>query len=239
MLYVIANTFDVRFACESTCLSAVAECTEFLAVFNLQSMIPNCDEPIPGTTLYVPPTGINFQPDGNCNAVQAISAAIGPVGSGNLTATCDLPFVKDPMTGPGDTTANTQYCMSGCCLPCPAQYFLYREGALDTGFKITNAIRAVSTVLGFLFMMTYLVLDDKRSHPSALILFFSIGVFLFSAVIIFPLVDTRAMQCADLINPSTQHNNLKCAIQGRMPISHGEMKNIVNFLYSVDALLRD
>ncbi|KAI8595028.1 hypothetical protein EDD21DRAFT_295652, partial [Dissophora ornata] len=118
-----------------------------------------------------------------------------------LTATCNLPFVNDPMTGPGNTTANTQYCMYGCCLPCPAQYSLYREGALETGFKVTNAIRAASTVMGFLLMLSYLVLDDKRSHPSALILFFSICVFLFSVVVIFPLVDTKAMQCADLINP--------------------------------------
>jgi hypothetical protein len=70
-------------------------------------------------------------------------------------------------------------------------------------------------VLGFLLMMTYLCLDDKRSHPSALILFFSIGIFLFSVVIVFPLVNTRAMQCVDEINPSTQANNLKCAIQGK------------------------
>ncbi|KAF9945806.1 hypothetical protein BGZ65_010343 [Modicella reniformis] len=41
-------------------------------------------------------------------------------------------------------------------------------------------------------------------------------IFLFSVVVVFPLVDTRSMQCADAINPSTQQNNLKCAIQGAM-----------------------
>lgn len=168
--------------------------------------LPQCDQPIPDSASYAPPNGIGYQPDGSCNAIHAL-------GSSNANVTCDAPFVKDPF--PGGVTANAQYCMAGCCLPCPAQYHLYREGALELGFKITNSIRAVSMVLGFLLMMTYLCLDDKRSHPSALILFFSIGIFLFSVVVIFPLVDTRAMQCADLINPSTQQNNLKCAIQGK------------------------
>ncbi|KAG0051502.1 hypothetical protein BGZ83_003623 [Gryganskiella cystojenkinii] len=211
---VAGNNYTVRFGCMSTCQTMVAQCTQFLTVFKLQRYIPDCNAPIPETTKYAPPAGIPYQPDGVCNVVQAIDKSLGPSGITNRTADCVSPFVRDPMTGPGHTTANTQYCMNGCCIPCPAQYSLYREGALDTGFKITNAMRAVSTVLSFILVITYLVLDDKRSHPSALILFFSICVFLFSAVIIFPLVDTKAMQCADLVNPSTQHNNLKCAIQG-------------------------
>ncbi|KAG0002574.1 hypothetical protein BGZ80_005416 [Entomortierella chlamydospora] len=206
------NTYNVIFACKSTCQSAVAQCSEFFTIFNMTSLIPQCDSPIPGTTAYEQ-GGISFQPDGACNVVDALTDA-GPAGSGNLTASCTYPFIDDPMTGPGGTTASTQYCMNKCCIPCPAQYVLYREGALETGYQITNAIRAVSMVLGFILMMSYLVLDDKRSHPSALILFFSIGIFLFSAVIIFPLVNTRAMQCHDAVNPSTQQNNLKCAIQG-------------------------
>ncbi|KAG0323633.1 hypothetical protein BGZ99_002650 [Dissophora globulifera] len=209
------STFNVRFACSSTCQSAFAQCSQLFTIFQLDSMIPQCDAPIPGTTLYAPPNGIGFQPDGTCNSVHSLGLA-GVHATNNLTATCDPPFVTDPLTGPGGTSANKQYCMNGCCLPCPAQYFLYREGALDTGFKVATIIRLVSAVLGFILMMTYLVLDDKRSHPSALILFFSICIFLFSVVVVFPLVDTRAMQCADLINPSTQQNNLKCAIQGGM-----------------------
>ncbi|KAK3813149.1 MAG: hypothetical protein J3Q66DRAFT_285867 [Benniella sp.] len=70
----------------------------------------------------------------------------------------------------------------------------------------------------FFLMISYIFLPDKRSHPSALILFFSLCVFLFSAVVIFPLVDTNAMQCFDEYTPSTQQNNLKCAIQGGMLI---------------------
>ncbi|KAG0275090.1 hypothetical protein BGZ95_009188 [Linnemannia exigua] len=206
----VPNQFNVRFACQSTCIKTVQECSMLLSVFNLESAIPKCDAPIPESTLYAPPSGIMYQPDGSCNAVKSL----GGLGTSlsNMTAECDAPFVKDPLYPAG--TANPSYCMYGCCLPCPAQYHLYREDALHTGFTITNYMRAVSMVLSFLLVLTYLVLDDKRSHPSALILFFAIGVFLFSAVIIFPLIDTKAIQCADLVTPSTQRNNLKCAIQG-------------------------
>ncbi|KAK3819846.1 MAG: hypothetical protein J3Q66DRAFT_163239 [Benniella sp.] len=211
-----ANVFKVWFSCLSTCQNAVTQCSEFFTAFDKKSLIPQCDAVVPESATYSPP-GIAYGPDGSCNQVQALGGS-GNRGIGNLTASCPAPFVSDPMTGPGGKTANEKYCMHGCCLPCPAQYHLYRKGYLETGFKITNGIRALSMVLGFLLMMTYLCLDDKRSHPSALILFFSIGIFLFSVVIIFPLVNTRAMQCVDEINPSTQANSLKCAIQGAMLI---------------------
>ncbi|KAG9065570.1 hypothetical protein KI688_001859 [Linnemannia hyalina] len=204
------NEFDVKFACASTCQKTYEQCAMLLTVFEMEAAIPNCNAPIPESTKYASPAGINFQSDGNCNALTSLGGAGNSLS--NITAECDAPFVTDPLYPAG--TANPSYCMYGCCLPCPAQYHLYREGALETGFTITNYARAVSMVLSFLLVLTYLVLDDKRSHPSALILFFAIGVFLFSVVIIFPLIDTKSMQCADLITPSTQHNNLKCGIQG-------------------------
>ncbi|KAF8981648.1 hypothetical protein BGZ46_002457 [Entomortierella lignicola] len=207
------TTFNVKLACESTCQATVASCTDFFDIVN-PKLIPNCSAPIPGTVTAATPTGLPFQPDGICNSIQSLTGAMP---NGNLTlSSCASPFIVDPRTGPGGTTANAQYCMSGCCIPCPAQYYLYHTGVLEAGFKVTNYIRAASMVLGFGLMMTYLVLDDKRSHPSALILYFSVSIFIFSAVVIFPLVDTKAMQCADMINPSTQQNNLKCAIQGAL-----------------------
>ncbi|KAF9188338.1 hypothetical protein BGZ51_000658 [Haplosporangium sp. Z 767] len=207
------NTFDVRFACKSTCQSAAAECSQLLTLANKANLIPQCDAAIPGTALAIPP-GIFFQPDGACNKVESLNGGSGDVGAGNQTMSCDAPFVPASLEEPDGHSK--RYCMGGCCLPCPAQYSLYRTGALETGFKITDTMRAISTVFSFILMMSYICLPEKRSHPSALILFFSMCVFLFSAVIIFPLVDTRAMQCAGPINPSTQQNNLKCAIQGAM-----------------------
>jgi hypothetical protein len=177
-------------------------------------MAPQCDAVIPGTANTVPP-GILFQPDGSCNVVKLVGGGTGSGGnSGNQTAmACTPPFIADTRGADGSENKN---CMAGCCLPCPAQYSLYRTGALETGFKITNTMRAVSMVFSFILMMSYICLPDKRSHPSAIILFFAICVFLFSVVVIFPLVDTRAMQCVDAITPSTQQNNLKCAIQGNV-----------------------
>ncbi|KAG0328241.1 hypothetical protein BGZ99_005759 [Dissophora globulifera] len=212
------GTFNVRFACKSTCQAAVTQCSSILNLVGKGSVVPNCDIAIPGTTQTVPPTGILFQPDTACNAVKSLSAGAGAGagagGAGNQTATCFPPFIVDTMEGPNGGTTNADSCMAGCCLPCPAQYSLYREGALETGFKITNTMRTISMVLSFILLLSYICLPDKRSHPSALILFFSICVFLFSVVVIFPLIDTRAMQCVGPINPSTQQNNLRCAIQG-------------------------
>ncbi|KAF9963392.1 hypothetical protein BGZ70_007448 [Mortierella alpina] len=214
-----ANSFNVRFSCKSTCQNAVSQCSSLLTLGGKSSLIPQCDGVIAGTTVTVPPTGIYFQPDGACNAVKSLGGGAGAGGStGNQTTHCPPPFITDPMEGPNGGPTNPQYCFGGCCIPCPAQYSLYREGALEAGFKITNTMRAVSMVFSFILMISYIFLPDKRSHPSALILFFAICVFLFSVVVIFPLVDTRAMQCVGPINPSTQHNNIKCAIQGGMLI---------------------
>ncbi|KAI1291640.1 hypothetical protein EDD11_008834 [Mortierella claussenii] len=212
-----AMEFNVRFACKSTCQAAVAQCSDILTTVGRGNQIPQCDAVIPGTPQYAG-AGINFQPDNACNAVKSISGA-GGNGNGNQTAAvCHSPFIADTMEGPDGTSTNPQFCRLGCCLPCPAQYSLYRTGALETGFKITNTMRAISMVFSFILMMSYICLPDKRSHPSALILYFAICLFLFSAVVIFPLIDTRAMQCVGPINPSTQQNNLKCAIQGAMLI---------------------
>ncbi|KAF9906981.1 hypothetical protein BX616_000553, partial [Lobosporangium transversale] len=220
----VPSNFNVRFACKSTCQAAVTGCSGLLTAAGKADQVPNCDVPIPGTTQFLP-QGVFFQPDGECNVVKPLNGGNPPGGGtgggnnhNNQTMTCVAPFIADTMEGPGGTTTNEQYCKMGCCLPCPAQYSLYRTGALETGFKITNTMRAVSMVLSFILMISYLFLPDKRSHPSALILFFSICVFLFSVVVIFPLIDTRAMQCVGPINPSTQQNNIKCAIQGGMLI---------------------
>ncbi|KAF9917146.1 hypothetical protein FBU30_000928 [Linnemannia zychae] len=205
---------DVQFACKSTCQAVVAQCSSIFQYVNKADLIPNCDAAIPSTLKTVPPNGILFQPEGVCNVVKPLesSNATAPPGhSGGIA--CPAPFIprKEGM-------ASYANCNQFCCIPCPAQYHLYREGALDKGFQMTNIMRAVSMVFSFVLMFSYLCLPDKRSHPSALILLFSICVFIFSVVVIFPLIDTNGMQCVDQYTPSTQQNNLKCAIQGAMLI---------------------
>ncbi|KAG0261326.1 hypothetical protein BG011_001100 [Mortierella polycephala] len=133
----------------------------------------------------------------------------------------DVAKVEESLVQQGMTAANLQLLPPNCKelfmqYVCSSSFPRVLPAAGETGFKVTDTMRAISMVFSFVLMMSYICLPEKRSHPSALILFFSACVFLFSAVIIFPLVDTRAMQCAGPINPSTQQNNLKCAIQGAM-----------------------
>ncbi|KAI8600367.1 hypothetical protein EDD21DRAFT_338527 [Dissophora ornata] len=212
-----STTFYVRFACKTTCETAATQCSVILIAAGKSAIAPQCDAAIPGTLTTVPPSGILFQPSPDCNLVTLLTAGTGngtESTSNQTSTTCDSPFITDTMEGPGNTTTNADVCMYGCCLPCPAQNSLYRAGTMSFGFTATNVVRALSTVCSFVMMVSYMVLPDKRSHPSAMILYFSICVFMFSAVVIFPLADTQGMQCVGPINPSTQQNNLKCAIQG-------------------------
>lgn len=185
----------------------VTNCDAILRQVGKPELIANCDGPIQSTVRTVPPNGILFQPDGKCNAVKPLAASNSTSPAGGFK--CPPPFIPVKPGMPPSATCNAD-----CCVPCPAQYHLYREGALDKGFRMTNIMRAVSMVFSFILMVSYICLPDKRSHPSALILLFAICVFLFSVVVIFPLIDTNAMQCVDQYTPSTQQNNLKCAIQG-------------------------
>ncbi|ORZ19965.1 hypothetical protein BCR41DRAFT_394996 [Lobosporangium transversale] len=177
----VPSNFNVRFACKSTCQAAVTGCSGLLTAAGKADQVPNCDVPIPGTTQFLP-QGVFFQPDGECNVVKPLNGGNPPGGGtgggnnhNNQTMTCVAPFIADTMEGPGGTTTNEQYCKMGCCLPCPAQYSLYRTGALETGFKITNTMRAVSMVLSFILMISYLFLPDKRSHPRGMLIFASVA----------------------------------------------------------------
>ncbi|KAF9108827.1 hypothetical protein BGX29_005738 [Mortierella sp. GBA35] len=93
-----------------------------------------------------------------------------------------------PLTAPTPTNQTTH---------CPPPFLPQKPGMLDSPTCSNNCC---------------------RSHPSALILLFAMCVFLFSVVVIFPLIDTNGMQCFDEYTPSTQQNNLKCAVQGAMLI---------------------
>ncbi|KAF9151153.1 hypothetical protein BGX20_005485, partial [Mortierella sp. AD010] len=204
-----SNNDTVLFACKSTCQSVVSQCTSTFTLAGKQNLIPNCDDPIPGTVQTIPPNGVLFQPDGACNVVTSLTNS-----SSQTSSSCLAPFIPDTMQGPNGTTTNPSSCSSGCCLPCPAQNSLYRTGIIDTENNINEGFRTVSLVLSFILVLSYTFLHDKRTHPSSLVFFNIICVFFYSAVVLFPLVNRRAIQCADEINFSTQQNNIKCAIQG-------------------------
>ncbi|KAI9260777.1 hypothetical protein BY458DRAFT_439875, partial [Sporodiniella umbellata] len=63
--------------------------------------------------------------------------------------------------------------------------------------------------------VSYLILPEKRRHPSLLILNLSISIFLFSMTSFFSIGDPRRLQCASNgISPGEMGNNALCAAQG-------------------------
>lgn len=83
------------------------------------------------------------------------------------------------------------------------------------GFLATDILRFISSIVSFFMLVSYLVLPDKRRHPSLLILNVSASIFLFSMVVYFSIGNPQKLQCANLVSVSTQDNNILCATQGQ------------------------
>ncbi|KAI8377588.1 uncharacterized protein BYT42DRAFT_614261 [Radiomyces spectabilis] len=208
--------------CKSTCEEVLAACGDTFALTGLSPLLPDCSKSSPSTPSTPP------QPDDNCNMIPPhVTLAEGEnplnlsaIPFGFMLATCPAPFVRDPLAKPGtNDTLQPRSCRYGCCIPCPAQNYFYRVGWAETGFLVTNIIRCISAVLSLFIVISYLVLPDKRRHPSLLILNLSIGVFLFNLTVFFSIGDPVGLQCAsDVINESTQDNNALCAAQGAVLI---------------------
>lgn len=95
----------------------------------------------------------------------------------------------------------------------------YKENWATRGFLATDVIRFVSAVLSLILVISYLVLPDKRRHPSLLILNMSIAIFLFSMVVFFSVGNPKRLQCAaNGISPGEMSNNTLCAAQGAILI---------------------
>ncbi|KAI9484971.1 hypothetical protein BDB00DRAFT_96491 [Zychaea mexicana] len=200
--------------CSSTCNDTLTTCKTTFTLTGQTSLLPDCSatSPITNSTL---------QPDESCNYISAhvdkskSGLNLKAVPEGFVMAECPAPFLRDPQAKEGTTdTANPTYCRFGCCMPCPAQDLFFNEGWTSHGFLATNIVRFISAVASFVILISYLVLPDKRRHPSLLILNLSLAIFLFSMVVFFSIGDTKRLQCADAINPSDQNNNLLCAAQG-------------------------
>ena len=83
------------------------------------------------------------------------------------------------------------------------------------GFLATDILRFISSIVSFFMLVSYLVLPDKRRHPSLLILNVSASIFLFSFVVYFSIGNPQRLQCANAVAVSTQDNNTLCATQGK------------------------
>ncbi|KAI8138247.1 hypothetical protein BJV82DRAFT_631602 [Fennellomyces sp. T-0311] len=205
--------------CLSACEHAVEECGVIFNVTGNHDGMPNCTAPSPLTGL--PPQS------SNCNSVPAKDPEkashgfnVSAVPAGYILTECTPPFVKDPLAKVGSNdTLDPIYCRFGCCIPCPAQNYFYKEGYPQKGFLATDIIRITGCILSFFVLVSYLVLPDKRRHPTIIILYISLCIFVFSLVAFFSIGDPKRLQCAaDGIQQGTQDNNTLCAIQGALLI---------------------
>ncbi|KAG0307531.1 hypothetical protein BGZ98_000058 [Dissophora globulifera] len=215
-----SNTFDVLFACESTCLAVNTACAANIAYLQQlgvlptsASVIPDCKAGIPGTDAY--PNGpMQYQQDNSCNNI--------PLQSSNRTCAspiteCVSPFVKDIVFETTNGLQNTDdgVCDCGCCLPCPQTNAFYKPGVLDTGFFVTDVLKGVSAVLAFILVISYLVLPDKLIYPSNLILFAAIATVILSSAVTLSYGNPRRVQCAaNGVTPALADNNKLCEVQG-------------------------
>ncbi|GJJ69594.1 hypothetical protein EMPS_01941 [Entomortierella parvispora] len=219
-------SYNLLFACESTCLAAVDTCkTDVLYLQSrgilpfTQMLLPDCSATIPGTEQY-PDGAVAYQPDTSCNIL--------PLQSRNTTcpqpmSSCPLPFVVDSVfqSSKGLKNSDDANCQCGCCLPCPQTDSFYKPGILDRGFFIMDILKSLSAFLALVVAVSYMVLPEKLQHPSNLILFAAISSSLFSAAVIPSYGDPRRIQCAThQANPllpivtATSYNNALCTFQG-------------------------
>ncbi|KAF9931116.1 hypothetical protein FBU30_010736 [Linnemannia zychae] len=209
----IGNGYNVLFACKSSCQTVRDSCAANFALMGMPEMLPNCAAPVPDTNTY-PNGAIQYQNDGSCNSL--------PTKSMNSTCLvpyteCVSPFVDDLVFKSTNGQQNTDdvNCACGCCLPCPQTDQYYKEGILETGFFVTDILKAVSAVLALILAISYMVLPDKLQHPSNLIFFASIATAVFGAAVAPSFGDPRRVQCAaNGITTATSYNNTLCTIQG-------------------------
>ncbi|KAI8332649.1 hypothetical protein BC941DRAFT_436206 [Chlamydoabsidia padenii] len=200
--------------CLSTCQEVARDCGLLFTLTNQTNLLPDCTAP--SLITKQPP-----QSDDKCNLIaptvnqQQSGLNLSALPAGFVLSNCPAPFIKDPIAQADPTkSSNPISCRFGCCVPCPYQPYFYYEGWTERAFLATDILRSASAVFVFFIMFSYLVLPDKRRHPSLLILNFSIAVFLFSFVAFFSVGNPKKIQCADTITPSTQENNNLCAAQG-------------------------
>ncbi|KAF9958431.1 hypothetical protein BGZ72_000350 [Mortierella alpina] len=207
------NSYNVLFACQSTCQAVHKACTADLTYLGMEKILPNCQTTIPDTDQY-PGGAIQYQPDRSCNSI--------PFQSSNTTCAtpmteCVSPFVEDLVfkTSGGLRNTDDVNCGCGCCLPCPQTNAFYKPGILDKGFLVTDILKGVSAVLCLILAISYLVLPDKLQHPSNLILFAAIATGIFGAAVAPSYGDPRRVQCAaNGVTTATSYNNTLCTVQG-------------------------
>ncbi|KAG2237924.1 hypothetical protein INT48_002229 [Thamnidium elegans] len=181
--------------CQSACQDVEYECRNIFMLTG-KGVLPDCNK-------KSPLTGQPLSSDGSCNAIAPQIAEphafynLSAVTPGFIMSDCPAPFMKDPVAKLG-SSATTRWA--------------------EHGFLATDILRFISSVVSFFMLVSYLILPDKRRHPSLLILNVSASIFLFSMVVYFSIGNPQKLQCANIVEVSTQDNNILCATQGAILI---------------------
>ncbi|CAG8504248.1 11008_t:CDS:2 [Ambispora gerdemannii] len=160
-------------------------------------------------------------PNPNCNTTISSTSVFGLSDAYNFNYTNSAEAcysVRINSTAPAICYHPLKPCDNGCCIPCPQSYAFYKKGRLENWYKVTQGVRVASAIASFIMLLSYLVLPGKQSHPSILILFTSLAIFLYSSNVFFSIGDARKIQCHTENIPSDQDNNLLCGIQGALLI---------------------
>ncbi|KAI7873176.1 uncharacterized protein EV154DRAFT_487394 [Mucor mucedo] len=217
------NTISVMPACTSSCETVHQYCSSIFAMAGQSQFLPDC------SSNTITSTGDTLQPDATCNniptkltpeEIDAGRLVLAGIPEGFVMQECPSPFLKDPLAKQGSNdTLDPHYCQFGCCIPCPAQNLFYKENWATRGFLATDILRFISAILSFVLVISYLILPDKRRHPSLLILNLSIAIFLFSMGVFFSVGNPKRLQCAaNGISTGEMGNNTLCAAQGAILI---------------------
>lgn len=217
------------FPCKETCLNVTQLCAslpkiytpQVVAVLNASSVPPPPQVPTNSDCAASMKQSINITLPSLANSNQHYPTAGScfiPTKVSNPGPNCFSPLIVDEKWSQtnGKNTSNSEFCQNGCCISCPQIYSLYKPNQLNNGFLATQIVRAISSVASFIMLLSYLVLPGKRSHPSVLILFASLAIFLYSSNVFFSIGNPIKVQCADKFTKSTQDNNVLCGIQGAL-----------------------
>ncbi|KAI7904604.1 uncharacterized protein BX663DRAFT_502931 [Cokeromyces recurvatus] len=217
------KTIHIKVACSSACKDVQVACTNILEMAGYLQLLPNCfNETITSLNRHL-------QTDDACNKIPTKltdneikngKLNISAISNDFIIAKCPSPFLPDPLALSGTTnTLDTKYCRHGCCIPCPAQNYFYKENASERAFLATDIIRFISAILSLVLVISYCVLPDKRRHPSLLILNLSIAIFFFNMSVFFSIANPKRLQCAaNGISPGEIGSNSLCAAQGAILI---------------------
>ncbi|CAH1761041.1 7476_t:CDS:2, partial [Entrophospora sp. SA101] len=228
------SLFDIKVAQGQAYLAslinntAIPTCVEAFTRLACSIKFPKCNDTASttqqncsGIISNEPPLNVVYPTDTTSSASLSSCNNQAPLLGNNqliLKPRCFPPAIIDEYYLATNTPTHEKFCVGGCCVKCPQTYSVYPDGWLEKGFAVTQSFRVVSAVLALIMSISYILLPGKRTHPGLLILFTSIAIFIFSSLVFFSIGDPKKIQCVNDIDPSTQSNNILCAIQGALII---------------------